>query len=1502
MKKLTKAVAVILSLIVMLSVFSSVGITASAAAGDTKVVLTLGDSLLYQTEIDWRTHEMFADGKMAYCVNPKLPAPSGTFRTSDSNCIELSSHPNYTYLYKALYYCYGGDGFKKEVTAFQTTVHTYSGNNMSAFMGNLKSKYSLYASSSDLHYLMTHRVLAYFYGDSDWNYALISAWCDAIMEIVNAIKKAPDVPKTTKLYILDTGNSSYQKVILAKNLVKLQLQKTSSAPDLTDNNDCYSLADAIYNIYLDKNCTEYFGYIRTNSSGFGKYGAGANGVNVPLQTYYAKEQTAPQGYALDSTVYEFKNSGKTADGVPVYSISCEDTPQNDPVYILLRKNDENGAPLEGAEFTVSYYKGYYNSQSELSGVKPERSWVFKTNENGFIGLSDDYLISGDEFYYATNSGNPALPLGTVVIQETKAPTGYQIDKDNNFFIRQITSEGQAESVFTYNAPEVTNEEALTPSITTTAKNKAYNSNTAYVSTSSTIVDIVSYSGLKANTEYTVKGKLMDKSTGKALIVNNKEVVAEKTFTPAESNGTVEMEFTFDSTALAGKSVVAYEYLYCDEASVATHTDINDLSQTVTFKEPKIQTTVKDAYTGINEGYMDELTEWVEFNDTVSYSDLIVGAKYTVKGKLIDKSTGKEFLVNGNTITGEETFIPTTSSGEVDVEYIFTGVDVLGKSVVAYEYLYCETSDGSLVQIASHEDINDENQTYYIRNPKISTKAKDSFTNSNGAFVTSTSTTIIDTVTYSDIVPGYDYSLTGWLVDKETGKQFGETKEMTYTPTESSGTVDMTFTFDSTGLEGKSIVVFETFDLIDEESGVQFVTSHMDLNDENQTITFYGPSISTNAKDKETGTGSAFVGSSTTIIDTVSYSGLVPGVEYTLKGEVIDKETDSALLIDGDTVTAEAKFIPTETDGEAEVKFTFNSTGLENKELVVFEYLYIQNELITQHCDLHDGNQTITFNSPTISTIAKDSRSGSNSAFPSDTSNILDTVNYTGLIPNVEYRLHGVLMDQETGKELVVDGKTVTAEKTFTPTEGSGSEEMKFTLDSTTLKDKSIVVFEYLEIVNEDEGNREIACHTDINDSNQTITYKDQSLITAARDSVTGTNKGYISGGSTIIDKISYNGLIPNEKYIIETKLVDKETGNSISNTATTSFTPAEADGEIEVSISFSSIPYKGKSVVVYEALRYNGSIIATHEDINDPNQTVEFLNPSVETTAVDKETNSHEGYSSDKTTIVDTVQMKGLIVGGSYEVNGVLMDKSTNSEFLVNGEKVTAAETFTAVSEEQEIEIEFSFDSSALGNLTVVAFETLSYKYISSNNSEKYTTVAAHKDINDEGQTVTIFGEGDIKFIKVDENDNPLSGVSFEIYSDESRTTLANDVNGNTFNTYITDETGIVEFNDLLYGTYYIVEIKTVNGNQLLPGVIVAEVTKDGTTLSLNGKYLDTMEIINADGETEEISKVTNALIPNLPFTGGSGILMYVVVGILLVGFSIVAFVPRKKKREGAEI
>lgn len=233
-------------------------------------------------------------------------------------------------------------------------------------------------------------------------------------------------------------------------LIKIQLQKTSANPELTKGNSCYSLAGAEYSIYTNKSCSKdsYFGFIRTDANGFGVYGDGLDskgkhvGSDVTNRTYYAKETKAPKGYKLDTTVYTFKDSGKkTVDGVSIYSFTCSDKPANDPVTVLLKKQDAKTGQattrLAGAEFTIKYYAGDYKSEEELNGVSATRSWVIKTDEKGFANLSSDCLVSGDEFY--RYGGVITLPIGTITIQESKAPENYELNP--NLYIGQITEEG-----------------------------------------------------------------------------------------------------------------------------------------------------------------------------------------------------------------------------------------------------------------------------------------------------------------------------------------------------------------------------------------------------------------------------------------------------------------------------------------------------------------------------------------------------------------------------------------------------------------------------------------------------------------------------------------------------------------------------------------------------------------------------------------------------------------------------------------------------------------------------------------------------------------------------------------------------------------------------------------------------------------------------------------------------------------------------------------------------
>lgn len=258
-----------------------------------------------------------------------------------------------------------------------------------------------------------------------------------------------------------SGNDNIRIVVLDDSTPgpqkgKLTILKKSANTDITDNNDCYSLADAVYGVYKseadaksDKNKVTS---LKTKDTGW------SNTVELEAGTYYLKEVTAPKGYALSS---EIKKVTITAGKETQFGTNNElmDYPQNDPVNILLGKVDketnknkpQGSASLEGAEFTVKYYKGLYDEDPATKGQSPERSWVLKTDEDGYCDLSDSYKISGDKFYYDSNN-IIVLPVGTITIQETKAPVGYFIN--NDVFVRKITPNGVSESVSTYNQPEI----------------------------------------------------------------------------------------------------------------------------------------------------------------------------------------------------------------------------------------------------------------------------------------------------------------------------------------------------------------------------------------------------------------------------------------------------------------------------------------------------------------------------------------------------------------------------------------------------------------------------------------------------------------------------------------------------------------------------------------------------------------------------------------------------------------------------------------------------------------------------------------------------------------------------------------------------------------------------------------------------------------------------------------------------------------------------------------
>lgn len=217
----------------------------------------------------------------------------------------------------------------------------------------------------------------------------------------------------------------------------------------------------------------------------------------------------------------------------------------------------------------------------------------------------------------------------------------------------------------------------------------------------------------------------------------------------------------------------------------------------------------------------------------------------------------------------------------------------------------------------------------------------------------------------------------------------------------------------------------------------------------------------------------------TLTDTVSYTGLVPGKEYKVTGVLMDKETGEKLLVDGKEITAETVFVPETKNGSVDVTFIFDATGLHGKEIVVFEDLYRENVLLATHADINDEGQTVKIKNPEIGTKAT---ADGKKEITADKITITDVVSYKDLTPGKEYKLTGVLMNKATNDKLLIDGKEITAEATFTPKATTGEVEMTFTFDARELTaETEVVVFETLY-----RNGIEIAVHADIEDEGQTV--------------------------------------------------------------------------------------------------------------------------------------------------------------------------------------------------------------------------------------------------------------------------------------------------------------------------------------------------------------------------------------------------------------------------------
>ena len=884
--------------------------------------------------------------------------------------------------------------------------------------------------------------------------------------------------------------------------------------------------------------------------------------NLPLGSYVLTETKAPAGFVIDTDPVDvtFTYAGQTVDIVKD-SKTVEDERQK----IAVDANKTDAAtmnPLLNTVFALYADEDIVNHDGTViikKGAMIERQ---TTNALGKAVFVSD------------------LPLGHYIVKEIDSPTGYGNRFESKTIDAAYKSQTTKVQTFSYFF-----EDDHTEIVRTQATDTATGTHQGALSADNKYVvyDHVECDNLFPGKTYTLKGALTDKDTGN-------DVTDSVTFKATGVKQTVTVTFSFEAE-LAGKTLVAYENMFQDGKMIYTHADIDDTEQTVYY--PEIHTTATDKASQTHTGTVDEQTTVI---DKVDYKNLIPGSTYEVSGVLMNQETGAALLdKDGKEITAKTTFKAEKASGSVELAFTFDSTLLIGKSVVAFEELYNEN-----IKVAFHTDIRDEGQTVHY--PEIHTTATDAVTKTHTAAPDS-KTTIIDKVDYKNLVPGESYEVSGIIMDKTTGEELLDkngkeiTSEKEFTAESKNGSIDIEFTFDSSLLAGKTTVVFE--DLYNENVRVAF---HTDIKDEGQTVHY--PEIHTTATDAATKTHTAAPDVKTTITDKVDYKNLVAGNSYEIKGVLMDKTTGKALLDkDKKEITATKKFTAEKPDGTVELAFTFDSSLLTGKSVVVFEDLYNENIKVAFHTDIKDEGQTVNF--PEIHTTATDKTTGTHTGVVDEKTTITDKVDYSNLTVGEKYKVSGVLMNQETGEKLLdKDGNAITSEKEFTAKSRNGSIDIEFTFDSSLFAGKTTVVFE--ELFNE---KIKVASHADIKDEGQSVHFP-EIHTTATIDSA----KSITEKGSVILkDVVDYKNLIAGKTYEVKGVLMNQETGEKFLDkdgneiTGSASFTAQKADGSVDVTFTFDSSLLAGNTIVVFENLYENNVKVIGHADINDVNQTVEIV-------------------------------------------------------------------------------------------------------------------------------------------------------------------------------------------------------------------------------------------------------------------------------------------------------
>ena len=845
-----------------------------------------------------------------------------------------------------------------------------------------------------------------------------------------------------------------------------------------------------------------------------------------------------------------------------------------------------------------------------------------------------------------------------------------------------------------------------------------------------------------------------------------------------------------------------------------HQDKNDDFQTV--RPADMHTTVLN---NVNQDRISNLEE-ITVTDRVYYQGLTPGKEYTINGKVVVKDYGKNITRitydPQNPDANEEGFVRTVE--EVD------------------------NTDEATDETKTENENTDEN---------ANDATNDNANADNNAGADDKANETEDKKETVEPVSGVYF-----LKDAEGNPV---TSSKTFVAESSDGYVDLEFTIDATKLQNKSTVIFEELMYKDVKLAI-----HADVNDEDETI--HHPEIGTMTYNSEL---------KDALNDNTTIKSVVDGLNIDVINGIIAKNSESEKTDDKEVATEEkkddaneAKSDDTKTDETKTDDTTKDGTVADNTDGTKDDKAAEETKADDKAEKTDDKAEINDDTAKAIEAIdIKDIATMQQVEALKENKSFTDRIYYRNLLANRKYIAKGVLMDKETKKPMKdAAGKEITAELEFSTNEigevvlnkspnavnyvledgtvmdmtadvanyaCEGYIDVVFTgYDFSNLANKTGTVFEEIYMISEptDKSNNEktdedkksgqylVATHKEIDDVTQFIYFVEAK--TNAKDLTTAEKIVPYDMQTTIEDTVTYKNLIPGKEYKLKASIHVKNDksgtykdgdallgANGAPVEVEATFTPEKADGETKVNIPIHTNNLKAMQIVVFENL-YNqyGIEIATHSDLTDVNQTLEV--PKALTSA-----SVTEFEDIREITLVDTISYNNFVPGKTYIAKGYLVDKETGEKVVIDGVEVTAEQEFVPETTDGTVDVTFKFSGEALSGSYVVFEEVYIKTTDISTNTPKEILITEHKDLTDDGQTVTLNLYLAVKVEKTDAKGKYLlDGAEITLYNKEDDS-VAKDTKGKRC-IAVTDEDGIVSFT-VPYGEYYAKETKAPEGYKL---------------------------------------------------------------------------------------